>query len=212
MRVGRGYGRVCRRRLREHLLQRCSEAGVLFVPGDVTAVDPPSGGAASGPATVRTQEGDALSARLVVLASGAAAGRLLRYEDGAPAVAAQTAYGIEAEVEGYSASYDPSSMLFMDFRRHHTGLHDGAAPRLRPTAHPNGGDGLWGTEKETPSFLYAMPLGGGRVFLEETCLVARPALPFAALKRRLARRCAALGIQVRPAKLGMPRGRADGTD
>lgn len=40
-----------------------------------------------------------------------------------------------------------------------------------------------------------MPLGGNRVFLEETCLVARPALPFATLKRRLERRCRALGIK-----------------
>jgi hypothetical protein len=39
--------------------------------------------------------------RLVTLAAGAAGGRFLRYEEGAPSVAAQTAYGIEAEVEGY---------------------------------------------------------------------------------------------------------------
>lgn len=51
--------------------------------------------------------------------------------------------------------------------------------------HPNAGDGTWGTSEEIPSFLYAMPLGGNRVFLEETCLVAKPALPFATLKRRL---------------------------
>ena len=48
-----------------------------------------------------------------------------------------------------------------------------------------------------PSFLYAMPMEGGRrVFLEETCLVAKPALPFAVLKRRLQRRLAASGIKV----------------
>jgi lycopene epsilon-cyclase len=34
------------------------------------------------------------------------------------------------------------------------------------------------------------------VFLEETCLVAKPALPFAVLKRRLERRLQAMGIQV----------------
>lgn len=39
--------------------------------------------------------------RLVTLASGAAAGRFLRYEQDAPRVAAQTAYGIEADVDGY---------------------------------------------------------------------------------------------------------------
>lgn len=72
-----------------------------------------------------------------------------------------------------------------------------AACRQQPGKSQHGSNGLWGTSGETPSFLYAMPLGGSRVFLEETCLVARPALPFATLKRRLERRCAALGIKVR---------------
>ncbi len=57
-----------------------------------------------------------------MVAAGAAAGKFLHYEEAAPAVAAQTAYGIEAEVEGYEDNYDAESMLFMDFRRHHTGL------------------------------------------------------------------------------------------
>lgn len=48
-----------------------------------------------------------------------------------------------------------------------------------------------------PSFLYAMQLPNGKVFLEETCLVAKPALPFATLKRRLHRRLNAMGIKVR---------------
>lgn len=65
-------------------------------------------------------------------------------------------------------------------------------------AHPAGGDGLWGTEGEVPSFLYAMPIRPGRVFLEETCLVSKPALPFAVLKRRLYRRLRALNIKVGP--------------
>ena len=63
--------------------------------------------------------------------------------------------------------------------------------------HPAGGDGLWGTQNEVPSFLYAMRLPDGKVFLEETCLVAKPALPFATLKRRLHRRLEAMGIKVR---------------
>lgn len=73
--------------------------------------------------------------RLVVVAAGAAAGKFLHYEEAAPAVAAQTAYGIEAEVEGYEQSYDAESMLFMDFRRHHTGVWPNAAQRcLQHTA------------------------------------------------------------------------------
>jgi hypothetical protein len=55
---------------------------------------------------------------------------------------------------------------------------------------------MWGSEGEAPSFIYAMPLGGNRFFLEETCLVAKPALPFAVLKRRLERRLKAVGIKV----------------
>jgi lycopene epsilon-cyclase len=63
------------------------------------------------------------------MAAGAAAGKFLEYESGAPTVAAQTAYGIQAEVEGYADGYDPDSMLFMDFRRHHSGLWNSTAPR-----------------------------------------------------------------------------------
>lgn len=59
-----------------------------------------------------------------------------------------------------------------------------------------------------PSFLYAMPLGGSRVFLEETCLVAKPALPFAVLKRRLQRRLDAMGVKVNKVReTGRGRGR-----
>ena len=46
----------------------------------------------------------------------------MQFEERAPSMASQTAYGIEAEVEGYGDAYDESSMLFMDFRRHHTGV------------------------------------------------------------------------------------------
>lgn len=65
--------------------------------------------------------------RLTVLATGQLAGRFLKYESDAPVVAAQTAYGIEAEVEGYEDAFDADSMLFMDYRRHHTGLWPGTA-------------------------------------------------------------------------------------
>ncbi|KAI7843886.1 hypothetical protein COHA_002431 [Chlorella ohadii] len=193
VRVGRPYGRVCRRRLRQHLLDRCVAAGVRFVEAEV---DTASSAADSQAAELRLTDGRTVRCRLPVLASGVAAGKLLRYEDGVPPVAAQTAYGIEAEVEGYADNYPADAMLFMDFRRHHTGLYNGTASRQQPGKSQHGGDGLWGSEGEVPSFLYAMPLGGNRVFLEETCLVARPPMPFATLKRRLERRCKALGIKI----------------
>lgn len=69
----------------------------------------------------------------MTLAAGAAAGKFLKYEHKAPTVAAQTAYGIEVELEGYEEKYDGDTMLFMDFRRHHSGLWDGTAPKYAAT-------------------------------------------------------------------------------
>jgi lycopene epsilon-cyclase len=199
--VGRAYGRVNKKLLREELLMRCKEHGVRFYNG--TVVDVTVHGDASSTeyskTAVKLKDGAIFQAKMVTLASGGAAGRFLRYEDDAPSTAAQTAYGIEADVSGYcdKAGFDKESMLFMDFRRHHTGLYPGTASRQVDGEHPNGGTGLWETGDEAPSFLYAMPESDGtRVFLEETCLVAKPALPFSVLKRRLYRRCEALGIKI----------------
>ncbi|KAG2438618.1 hypothetical protein HXX76_005167 [Chlamydomonas incerta] len=191
--VGRGYGRVSRRLLREHLLKICEEAGVRFSSAEVADIKVVEEGKLT---HLTTKAGAVYTSRMTTLAAGAAAGKFLRYEEDAPIVAAQTAYGIEAEVEGYDAAYPGDLMTFMDFRRHHTGLHDGTALKFEAGRHPNSGDGMWGSGEECPSFLYAMPLGGKRVFLEETCLVAKPALPFAVLKRRLTRRLKAMGISV----------------
>jgi lycopene epsilon-cyclase len=38
MHLPRGYGRVSRRKLREHLLAICKEAGVQFLAGDVSSI------------------------------------------------------------------------------------------------------------------------------------------------------------------------------
>ena len=43
---------------------------------------------------------------------------------------------IWGQVEGYSNVYDGNSMLFMDFRRHHSGVWAGTAPRCGPPAVP----------------------------------------------------------------------------
>jgi lycopene beta-cyclase len=50
------------------------------------------------------------------------------------------------------------------------------------------------TGPDWPTFLYAVPLGGGRVLLEETCLARRPGLGTAVLRERLAVRLARSGI------------------
>lgn len=45
--------------------------------------------------TLKCSNGQTFESKLVTLASGAAGGKFLTYEDNAPVVAAQTAYGIE---------------------------------------------------------------------------------------------------------------------
>ena len=191
--VRRSYGRVDRAALRAALAARAAAAGVLYGAGEVgDAGAPDPGGRSVGLTLSPSSPSPAASsprrvhARLVTLASGAAAGGALTYEAGAPPVAAQTAYGIEAEVEGWgeggghqaaragagdgpptppppSSSSSSSAaaaapppageMVFMDFRRHHTGVWEGTAGRLgAPGAHhpAGGGGGLWGTGGRRP--------------------------------------------------------------
>ncbi|RDI67211.1 lycopene cyclase family protein [Nocardia pseudobrasiliensis] len=82
-----------------------------------------------------------------------------------PAHAEQTAYGVVVPETIWN---EP---LFMDWRP-----DSGAAP------------------DQTPSFLYAIPLGHNRFLLEETCLAGRPALPLSTLRTRLHHRLHTRGI------------------
>jgi flavin-dependent dehydrogenase len=91
----------------------------------------------------------------------------------------QGAYGIVAEVESHPFKVD--EMTFMDWRDDHLE----ALPELKAR------------NSKLPTFLYAMPFSATRVFLEETSLVARPAVPFDDLKARLEARMRHLGIKVK---------------
>lgn len=205
-RLSRAYGQVHRRALRDHLLSECRRHGVTYVPQNASAIDTLHGGAEC---RVSGDGGAVVTARLVTLAGGAVSAKFLEFEADAPPVASQTAYGIVARVSGYEDAYDPATMVFMDYRRAHSGMWDDTGFVLRrdsgrgEVSHPNW-DPNQGTTGEPPSFLYAMPFRDGTVFLEETCLVARPVLPFAALKRRLCRRCAAMGIRIEEVRTTLP--------
>eukprot|EP00897_Mesotaenium_endlicherianum_P000328 jgi/Mesen1/10296/ME000079S09720 len=168
--VGRAYGRVGRHLLRGELLSRCAEGGVSYLNTEVDSItDTHANGS-----TLVCADGSKIQCRLVVVAAGAASGKFLTYEEGSQGVGVQTAYGIEIEVEDYP--YDPSIMHFMDYRDLEKDDADGEH------------------FKDLPTFLYAMPITKKRVFFEETCLAARPAMPFSVLKERLQRRLAKLGL------------------
>ncbi|AQP43534.1 lycopene cyclase family protein [Tessaracoccus flavus] len=107
-------------------------------------------------------------ARVVVDARGARPNGS-RPDDPAPA---QTAYGIVVEAAAAAPALDGAAGLLMDWR---TDWADDDAPA-------------------PPTFLYAIPVGNGRILLEETCLAAAPGLPIEELKRRLRRRLLHRGV------------------
>lgn len=113
----RAYGRVNRTQLRDHLLSRCAATGVTYVPAVVTDIDAKPDAES---VEIFTTKGDKpVRARLATLAGGAVSSKFLEFETHAPRVAAQTAYGITARVKNYSDAFEPSTMVFMDYRRLH---------------------------------------------------------------------------------------------
>ncbi|KAJ9167979.1 hypothetical protein P3X46_019564 [Hevea brasiliensis] len=169
--IGRAYGRVSRHLLHEELLRRCVESGVSYLSSKVERIIE----ASDGHSLVACEHDIVVSCRLATVASGAASGKLLQYEVGGPRVSVQTAYGVDVEVE--NNPYDPSLMVFMDYRDY----MKQKVPCL---------------ESEYPTFLYAMPMSSTRVFFEETCLASKDAMPFDLLKRKLMSRLETMGIRI----------------
>lgn len=86
----------------------------------------------------------------------------------APSSPAQSAYGVILDSSVASAYLGDDPAVLMDWR----------------CAGPS----------DVPSFLYAIPLGGGRTLLEETCLAGSPPIAFAELRIRLLRRLTEAGV------------------
>ncbi|CAM8946042.1 unnamed protein product [Rhodiola kirilowii] len=169
--IGRAYGRVSRYSLHEELVKRCAESGVSYMSSKVERIVE----AADGHSVVVCEQELAIPCRLATVASGAASGKLLEYEVGGPRVSVQTAYGLEVEVE--NNPYDPTLMVFMDYRDY----TKQKVPCL---------------ESEYPTFLYAMPMSPTKVFFEETCLASKNAMPFDLLKSKLLARLSTMGIKI----------------
>jgi lycopene cyclase-like protein len=162
--VGRAYVRLDNAALAGWLSGRCGRLGVRWIDGQVTEVA--HGGASS---TAAVEGAAPVEARVVVDASGHRSPFVRR--DAQPEPAYQTAVGWRLETETHPWAADRA--VLMDWS-------DGHLP-----AGERGG---------VPTFLYAFPLGGGRVFVEETALAARPAAPHDRLRGRLEQRLRALGI------------------
>jgi len=164
---GLDYGLFDRTKLQNHWLSICALGGMVWHQGE--AITLTHGEQVS---TLGTACGQQLQARLVVDASGHQPAFVKRPDQGP--VAGQAAYGV---VGRFSAPpVQSGQFVLMDYRSDHLGKGE-----------DQGG---------APTFLYAMDLGNGLFFAEETSLALAPPVSFEVLKDRLHRRLAHGGIQV----------------
>ena len=115
--------------------------------------------------------GEVRKARLVIDASGAQSPHIQRPDQGP--VAGQAAYGVVGRFSG-----DPISrgrFVLMDYRSDHLSEQQ---------------------RREPPTFLYAMDLGDGVFFVEETSLAHAPGIPYDVLKQRLQQRLSRRGVEL----------------
>jgi lycopene cyclase-like protein len=165
-RHGRDYGLFDKTRLQQFWLERCEARGVRWHRGQAQEL------AVKGACSQLTcADGTVLQARLVVDATGHGSSLLQRPDKGP--VAGQAAYGV---VGRFSAPpVEPGQFVLMDYRTDHLTEAE---------------------RQEPPTFLYAMDLGGGRFFVEETSLALAPPVPYAVLQQRLERRLAHRGVAI----------------
>ena len=167
---GRDYGLFSREALQAHWLEACARGGVAVLQGQATGFDlEPADG--SGLTLLHCADGSSQRTRLLVDATGHQPVFVQRPDEGP--VAGQAAYGI---VGRFSAPpVQPEQFVLMDYRSDHLSEAERAEP---------------------PTFLYAMDLGEGRFFVEETSLALAPPVPYATLQERLQRRLAHRGVAV----------------
>lgn len=172
--AARAAGRVIA--LTEHQLGW--EYAVLDVPAlhthladQLTGVRVVTGRAVGSPerGVVALADGTRVRAAVVVDAGGR--WRPLDSRPSRRTAAEQTAYGVVVDDDVAAPLLAAGEALFMDWRADH-------------------GEPGW------PTFLYAIPLGGGRVLVEETSLARRPGLPMPTLRRRLHARLARHDIRL----------------
>ena len=120
---------------------------------------------------VSCASGAVRKARLVIDASGAGSPHISRSGQGP--VAGQAAYGVVGRFS--EAPIRSGGFVLMDYRCNH--LSD--VQRFEP-----------------PTFLYAMDLGDGVFFVEETSLALAPGVPYTVLKQRLKQRLEHRGVEI----------------
>ncbi|KAK4532091.1 hypothetical protein CCYA_CCYA10G2948 [Cyanidiococcus yangmingshanensis] len=177
----RKYARIDRQKLKQRLIEKCSEenAGVFFLEGIVRQYEPEKKELRISCSNKHGLVSEvSLTSKIVIDTSGHKQALVKFTEPHNPSY--QAAYGIEAIVDAHPFPTD--EMVLMDYRE--------------PFAEAGESPEQLADYEAIPTFLYAMPMSSSRIFLEETSLTARPAVPFEKLRRRLYSRLKSLGIRV----------------
>ncbi len=149
------YGLFDKIRLQSYWLNQCSNASVIWHLGTADKLS-----TSQRISTVTTIEGDKFQARIVIDATGYKP-VFLKNRDMGP-IAVQTCYGIVGRFN--SPPVKTGEFILMDYRCDHLSEEE---------------------KDEPPTFLYAMDMGGGKYFLEETSLGLAPPLKLETLQKRL---------------------------
>jgi len=163
---GLDYGLIDKDGLQGYWRQLCSQHGVRVQQDGAVAIQHHPGHS-----DVQGASGQRYRARLVVDATGHQPVFVQRPR--CTAVAQQAAYGVVGRFS--TPPIQPGSFVLMDYRNGHLSSEQ---------------------QQEPPTFLYAMDLGSGTYFVEETSLAAYPPLPFHLLKHRLEQRLERQGCVV----------------
>lgn len=171
--LGRDYGLFDNVKLQNYWLERCDRGKMVWYQGTAAAVEH-----FADRSCVTTTEGTALSARIVIDASGHNPALLTKPKSlkrpKSESIAYQAAYGIVGRFS--SPPIEPQQFVLMDYRTDHLSPDERKAP---------------------VTFLYAMDLGNDVFFVEETSLANSPAVTFEVLQQRLEKRLAFGGVQVK---------------
>tara|TARA_Y100001968_G_scaffold217938_1_gene200584 strand:+ start:64101 stop:65378 length:1278 start_codon:yes stop_codon:yes gene_type:complete len=165
-RHSRDYGLFDKNKLQQYWLNQCNKGSVKWHRGEASNLE-----TNNSINKVTTNTGKIFCSRLVVDATGYKPVFLKSPNQGP--IAVQTCYGIVGEFS--SPPIEENQFVLMDFRSNH--LNDQE-------------------KSEPPTFLYAMDVGNGRFFLEETSLGLFPPLELDTLKSRLYKRLENRGINV----------------
>ncbi|MEM9807460.1 MAG: lycopene beta cyclase [Cyanobacteria bacterium P01_D01_bin.56] len=162
----RDYGLFDKHKLQHHLLDQLQD--MTWHQGKAISITH-----TAKDSCVTTENGDQLTAKLVIDTTGHQAALVQRPAPTNHPVSYQVAYGIVGKFSKPPVA--PGQFSLMDYRAEHL-----SAQQLT----------------EPPTFLYAMDLGKDVYFVEETSLALAPAMAYDTLKQRLHQRLKADGVDV----------------